>query len=553
MKFIVFSILTLVLILVIKPLTIPGFFPIHDDTQVARVYEMQKALDDGMFPVRWSKDLGYGYGYPVFNFYAPLSYYVGGVESFFGVDPIVSTKTLFALALIFSAISMYILGSFLWGVWGGTVSSVLYVLAPYNALNIFVRGNVAEAWAYSFIPLFFYGLFRIYKEKKIKLKYVVVSSLSLSAIILSHNLTAFELSIFFFITLIFFFLTSRKQAIKFSLLSFVLGLLIASFYFIPAIFESSYTNIQSQIGGGADFKNHFVCIQQLWDSPWGYGGSAPGCLDGLSFRIGKLHLVLLGLFVLVILKNWKRKKEELNFLILAIFVFSLFFMIDISKPIWEFIKPMEYIQYPWRFLTFASFSTALIAGSLIKELKDNLFKFKVPSYLYGSLIIVIALALYVKLFSPQTVLSRSSFYYTNIPNLNFKISKISDEYLPKDIQKPQYESEVGNKMQFLKGSGKVVYLDERTNSIKTFIDSGSDSTILFRLAFFPAWKAYVDNKEVELKKNTQGITLELPQGAHDLTLKFVETPVERASDLLSLSGVSLLILGTIYAKKKRIW
>src|SRR5579859_5628732 len=121
MKFIIFSVLIFVLALAIKPLTVPGFFPTHDDTQVARVYEMEKALDDGMFPVRWSKDLGYGYGYSMFNFYAPLSYYVGGLESFFGVDQIVSTKTLFALALIFSGISMYILGNFLWGSWGGIV------------------------------------------------------------------------------------------------------------------------------------------------------------------------------------------------------------------------------------------------------------------------------------------------------------------------------------------------------------------------------------------------------------------------------------------------
>jgi uncharacterized membrane protein len=59
----------------IKPLFHPGFFPIHDDTQVARVFEMTKSLQAGMFPVRWVSDLGYGLGYPIFNFYAPLSYY----------------------------------------------------------------------------------------------------------------------------------------------------------------------------------------------------------------------------------------------------------------------------------------------------------------------------------------------------------------------------------------------------------------------------------------------------------------------------------------------
>ena len=48
----------------VKPLFAAGFFPIHDSTQVARVYEMGKALKDGVFPVRIVSDVGFGYGYP---------------------------------------------------------------------------------------------------------------------------------------------------------------------------------------------------------------------------------------------------------------------------------------------------------------------------------------------------------------------------------------------------------------------------------------------------------------------------------------------------------
>ncbi len=76
----------------IKPLFIPGFFPIHDDTQVARVFEMSKSLKDGMFPVRWVSDLGYGYGYPIFNFYAPLAYYVGALFQLVGFNALAATK-----------------------------------------------------------------------------------------------------------------------------------------------------------------------------------------------------------------------------------------------------------------------------------------------------------------------------------------------------------------------------------------------------------------------------------------------------------------------------
>ena len=38
-----------------------------------RVQQLGLALADGHFPVRWMPDASYGYGYPFFNYYAPLS------------------------------------------------------------------------------------------------------------------------------------------------------------------------------------------------------------------------------------------------------------------------------------------------------------------------------------------------------------------------------------------------------------------------------------------------------------------------------------------------
>src|SRR5437870_2917084 len=84
----------------IFPLFHSGFFPMHDDTQVARVYEMGKALHDGMFPVRWVQDLGYGYGYPIFNFYSPLPYYIGGFLNLFGLDALLATKMTFIIGIL---------------------------------------------------------------------------------------------------------------------------------------------------------------------------------------------------------------------------------------------------------------------------------------------------------------------------------------------------------------------------------------------------------------------------------------------------------------------
>src|SRR3989344_659431 len=206
----------------IKPLLMSGFFPMHDDTQVARVYEMGKALSDGMFPVRWAADLGYGYGYPVFNFYAPFAYYFGGALNLLGLDALVSAKLIMIVGIILAGVFMYFLARELWGKIGGLVSSLFYMYAPYHAVDIYVRGDVAEFWAYAFIPLAFYGFLKAYKEKE--WKYIVTGAFGFSAVILSHNLTAMMITPFLFFLLFFLLLTDTKEKIG------------STFYFLIALF-----------------------------------------------------------------------------------------------------------------------------------------------------------------------------------------------------------------------------------------------------------------------------------------------------------------------------
>src|SRR6266403_5699862 len=122
----------------IKPFFVAGFFPIHDDTQVARVFEMNKALGDGLFPVRFVSDLGYGYGYPIFNFYAPFAYYIGGVVAFF-TDALIATKAMMVFGFILSGIFMYFFAKEFWGRAGGVIAALLYLYAPYHALDTYVR------------------------------------------------------------------------------------------------------------------------------------------------------------------------------------------------------------------------------------------------------------------------------------------------------------------------------------------------------------------------------------------------------------------------------
>ena len=193
-----FIIVIILSIFSILPFFHAGFFPVHDDTQVTRIFEMGKSLGDGMFPVRWVSNLGYGYGYPIFNFYSPLPYYIGGFLSLIGFDSLLATKITFVLALLLSGIFMYYLSREFFGKFPAIVSSAVYLYFPYHAVNTYVRGDLDELYAYIFLPLVFLGLYKIFyiQEKKYfdrNFYWLILSGISVSLVVVSHNLSSFML------------------------------------------------------------------------------------------------------------------------------------------------------------------------------------------------------------------------------------------------------------------------------------------------------------------------------------------------------------------------
>jgi uncharacterized membrane protein len=556
------NLLPLIVVLIFSVFTIwpflrSGFFPMHDDTQVARVYEMAKGLTDGMFPVRWSADLGYGFGYPLFNFYDPLPYYVGGIIEIVGLNALLATKVMMTLGVMLAGISMYFLGKEFWGKPGGILSALFYMYAPYHAVDIYVRGDVAEFWAYAFIPLVFLGLWKIYKAEK--WRYVALASVSFALVVIAHNLTAMMISPFLALFAAYLiFKAKKKKVIVYLFLAFAIGVLLSAFYWLPAILEMQYTNVASLIGGGSNFRDHFVCLSQLWTSPWGYGGSAKGCVDGLSFMIGKYHLLLsllLFLFALVALTSKKYfnsfSKEKLIILTLSFagFLISIFFTLQISQSIWELVRPMAFFQYPWRFLLTVVFFASFICGSLlwvVEKLTTNKTIIIVALIIFSCFLVLVS----VKFFVPEKYLQVNADYYTNTNVLQWKTSKISDEYLPKNFMRPQSQKQIATLAALNTKNSRLISVSKNTQAINLTINAAISERIILPLAFFPSWHAYLDKNSIPIFENSQGSEIDFPKGQHVLKLVFKQTPVELLGDLISLAGILVLFAGIIQLNKK---
>lgn len=551
----IIGILILVSFGAIAPLFQAGFFPVHDNTQVARVVVMHKALSDGMFPVRWSDYLGYNYGYPIFNFYGPLAYYVGAGAQFIVHDPLIATKIMMGAAMVLATLSMYYLARAVWGTLGGFVAAVFYLYIPYHALNLYVRGAVGELWAYAFLPLVFYGLYKLYITGRYR--YFFVVAVSFAGIILSHNITAFMVIPVLGVIALFLcgiaYSHSQKRTALLLFLGLCVGFLLSSFYTIPALLEMRYANISSILGGGSNPLDHFVCLSQLWQSQWGFGGSGPGCVDGFSLMIGKLHILAVfgGLLVFI---NFMRQKNLHKTIILAValvvFVLGVFMMLDASSFIWKSVPAMQYIQFSWRFLSLVALSSSFVAGALVYSLGKKTGTYRLPlQYLIVSCGIILVFVVYGKYFRPQYITLKTD-QMSSPSFISWDTSKISDEYMPADFLKPvTFDKVPRSTVTVLSGNVDIIQEIKKTQKIILMLNS-KGANLRVNLALFPAWKMYLDGKLVNPTVRQGVYTITVLPGKHTLTAIFTQTPVERIANSLSIIGVFFLITGIIISRRR---
>ena len=536
----------------IKPFLSQGFFPMHDDTQVARIGQMFTALSQGQFPVRWVGDLGYGLGYPIFNFYAPLAYYVGAFLALFTSSFLLATKLAFALSLIVGAITAFFLGKELWGKWGGFLTAVFYTFAPYHAVDLYVRGALSELWALAFAPLIYWGILKMAKAKKVSLISVAIFIFGLTGVILSHNLSALINLPFIALVclMILVFGKNRFVFLKNLSLGTVFSLGLSCFYWLPALVEMGETKIFGQVGGGADFQDHFVFLDQLWASPWGFGGSALGRLDGMSFMVGKIHLLLIVLVLFIFLTRivlGKTKSLLVGGLVSGGFILSLFFTLSISTFVWQSISPMAFIQYPWRFLGPAILFGSVLAGAfpflLIKQ--KNV---RIPLVLFLSIGLVV---FSLKYFQVQTLVNKTDDDYLNQEAIKWQISKVSDEYLPKDFPVPQKQEEVAwDKIVVLSGEAKIKERENLFLRQEFLIKTEGRSEVLVNTAFFPGWQAKLDEQIIVPEIYQGKMKFVLLQGEHWLKLEFKDTLIRRIANYISLASL-LAFLGFVFVRKKK--
>lgn len=544
--------LPLILLICISFLTFyrllrPGYFSMQDDMQIFRLEQFDKCVHDFQIPCRYVPDAGLGYGYPLFNFYSPLPYAIAEVFHLVGFSLINSIKLLFLLTHILGVLGMYFFAKRFWGKIGGFISAILFLFAPYQAVDSFVRGAVAEFLALNLLPFLFWSVTELITKNKHKVTFIFL----LSALLLSHNLTTITFAPILLIYSLIILWQNKKLNLK-NILNLIFPSLIAfgisAFFTVPLIFEKNLITVDTMTQGYFYYIIHFVTLSQLFISRfWGFGASLWGPKDDMSFQIGYVHwilaLVLLIYFIFTQFKNKKVNSVVFIFFFL-VFLFSAFLTHNKSTPIWQSLPFMPYYQFPWRFLASIILSLSFLGGSAI-----YIFKNKKIKYLITTLICFTAIILNFNYF-------KEDIWYPKITDQD----KLSGEELTRQSGAglkdywPKYGMDFPVKMApekpFSSQPIEVISYQKYSNHVNVSISNEQSVSITMPVVYFPKWELYVDQKPTnyQITPDLGLVKFELPAGNHQIKLTFKNTPIRSIANLISLVS---LILTIILIKSKK--
>ncbi len=519
----------------------PGFFPMHDDLQVFRLYQVDKCFKDFQFPCRWVPDGGFGYGYPLMQFYPPMPYYPMQILNMIGFGYFWSVKIMFALAFLVSGFGMLLLAKHFFGAPAGLLSAVLYVYSPYHSVDVYVRGAMNEAWGMAWFPFILYYIYQTITTPQNKKSFLYLSAF-LALQLTSHNVMTLVFAPTAILWAIFWLIASKKyQSIYSLILSGLLGVGLSSFFFIPVILEQRFVHVDSMIVGYFNYLAHFADIKQLFFSKfWGYGGSTWGPEDGMSFAIGRPQWILALISSFVAVVTYKKQKQiSLIVILCTFFAFGYAFLTHSkSSFLWDHLKLLQFAQFPWRLVALSVFYFSFAAG-----LSTAIFR---NHKLYPHLIFAMCIAIVsynLTFFRVDRLLSLtlpeklSGFSWEN------QVTGGIFDYLPRSAKRPP-GSPAPNHPWFVSGNGGVTDYTKGSNWIRFNVQITEDqSTLVIPIYDYPGLKVKANSKVINHSTQTELglVSVTLPLGNHKIDVKVANTSLRILTDLLTLFSLFILI------------
>mgnify|MGYP000576301761 CR=1 FL=1 len=562
---------TSVMLSAIHPLTF-SLMPVTPDglLHLYRLVALDHAIQHGDWWPRYVPGLLFGYGAPVFNYYAPLSLYIPEILHLVGLRYLDALLIGMIVWAMFGAFGAYLLGR-LWGrEAGGMVTAAAYAYAPYVLYDWPRRGAVAEFAALALLPWLGWAFWRL--AMRGQRRDLIASTLCLAALILTHNITALVVMPLLFAYGAYLWWTSPDSPRAFVRLglAILLALGLTTFFWLPALAESRYVHIDrvSYSVANLDFHNNFQPLNETFALP--LTADLTQLHPPVPRPLGWPHiaLALAGVGMLV----WQHRQRPAEtawlrgWLALAggMIVTLLFLTTRASTWIWELVPLMHFIQFPWRLLGPLSLLLAALAGigaaKLMRHIPIRAGQVAWIGLCVG-LMIIYALPWLYGAYLPdppaQGIVDAQNFERQT----GWVAATAAGEYVPiwtselPDMDRLLGLYAQGDVIPRLQPAPSVTIESavwKTMGAVLTF-HARAPATLVFDWLYFPGWWARLDGEPVRiiLIGPQAFVGVEVPQGEHRLEIGFGPTPLRLGAMITSGVFTAALIASLILPR--RLW
>lgn len=556
-----------------------------------RLFLVGDALKAGDWYPRWLPDLAMGYGYPLFNYYAPGMYALATALRGFGLPIIAAFQWTGVIAVALAATGTYALARHVMGDRiGAIIAATAFILAPYPFFtNLYDRAQVPEALALGILPWALLATWRAWHHGG---AWVGAFGVMVAALVLTHNITSLLAAPLIAGVIGVAWWGGRtpwKHALRRVSVGITTGIGLSAFFWVPVILEASAVHL-----GRSDVTPYLFdpittardLVHTIRGLDWTSRAIFTALPETLIVRppnhetipITLLALATLGAVATGVSRTQGGSATRTITTMCAVGVAACLAMnATWVRLAWQTLPVIPVIQYAWRLYGPMSLMASLAGAGLIAAWR--------PGSRMRAVAIGVATVLVATLATGSVLTRRGTLTASPPPPPDGRMvfaretdryaggTTSTGEFLPRTVEISDLTPGVRRGLSVFtdaipeaswhaglvripSGDAEITAIDHARNLIIAEVDATTASTVAFHQFMFPGWRATVDgipaplavaSYDESIHASLGYMVVAVPSGRHRVGVAFGTTParvIGTAMSIMTLTWDSSLSHGS---------
>ncbi len=475
----------------------------------------------------WAGLAHYGYGEARFIFYPPISWTLGAILGAVLPWPIVPATYIW-VALTLSGCTMFLLGRTWLSRNDAIFAAVFYAVNPYNLVIVYWRSAFAELLAGALLPLLALFLWQMGSGRKVVISLALIVAAAWLTNIPAAVMVTYSLGLLAIILAI----GRRSPGMAGrGLFAVAIGMALAAFYLLPAIYEQRWVNISQVLSPGVRPTDNFL-FTNIHDPDH----------DRFNLLVSLVAFSEITAFAgAVVLFRLKKLSQSVGSYFVLWGLASVLIMFSFSLFAWKYFPELKFVQLPWRWLLCLNVPLALFLAAGWRRWTMRVLMYAV----------FLAMLAFVAHRVQQAWWDNTSDIVEMLDNQQTGQGyEGTDEYVP--ASSDGYDIAQDAPLVVAKGAGPAqISVQQWEAQSKLFtVEASLPSKLYLRLFNYPAWKVKVNGRVIpaETFAGTGQMVIPVQAGTNRVRITFARTWDRMIGMLISLLTAFLL---AIFAWRQR--